>query len=57
MTVPQVFDALHKGLFKPNCGLTLVDFFIRHGLVTPEDEERYLEVQWHIRRPVGVSHP
>lgn len=57
MSVPQVLSALHAGRFKPNCGLTLVDFFIRHGLVTPDNEPNYLQIQWHIRRPVGVGYP
>lgn len=30
--------------FKYNCNLCLVDFFIRHGIVTPENEPDYIEL-------------
>ncbi|KAI9842118.1 MAG: hypothetical protein M1837_007479 [Sclerophora amabilis] len=36
--VQEVQEALRKGEFKPNCALVLVDFFVRHGLVTKETE-------------------
>jgi hypothetical protein len=57
MTVPQVIAALHRGEFKPNCGLILVNFLVRHSLVTPENEPNYLEIMWRMYRPLGVGHP
>lgn len=56
-TVPDVIKALRAGEFKPNCGLILIDFLVRHGLVTPENEPHYLELQWHMRRRIGVGVP
>ncbi len=35
--------------FKPNCSLAMIDFFIRHGLLTP-DEPDYLEILRGLRR-------
>ncbi len=30
--------------FKPNCAVVLIDFFLRHGLLTPADEPDYAEI-------------
>ncbi|ORY25161.1 NUDIX hydrolase domain-like protein [Naematelia encephala] len=57
LTIPEVLAALHSGQFKPNCGLVLVDFLIRHGLVTPEDEPNFIEITWRMRRRLGVAVP
>lgn len=57
LTVPQVVEALHSGEFKPNCGLILVDFFVRHGIVTPENEPNYLEISWRSHRRLAVAVP
>lgn len=35
--------------FKPNCNLALIDFFVRHGLLTP-DEPDYLEILSGLRQ-------
>ncbi|KAK2865406.1 hypothetical protein FQN49_003602 [Arthroderma sp. PD_2] len=48
--VDQVKEALSNGEFKPNCALVLIDFFIRHGLLTPENEKDYLEILARIHR-------
>lgn len=57
MTVPQVRENLASGKFKPNCGLILVDFLVRHGLVTPENEPNYIQLGWAMRRRIGVGVP
>lgn len=40
----QVLSRLRSGKFKPNCALVLLDFFIRHGLITPDNEPDYLKI-------------
>ena len=35
MTVRQTWDCLLRDEFKPNCGLVLIDFFIRWGFLRP----------------------
>jgi len=45
-----VLDALHAGEFKPNCGLILVDFLVRHGLVAPEEEPAFFDIIWRTKR-------
>ncbi|CAK4020877.1 hypothetical protein AC579_3229 [Lecanosticta acicola] len=50
MTVDQVREALLNGEFKPDSGAVLVDFFIRHGIVTPENEENFVEINMRLHR-------
>lgn len=57
MTVPEVLDRMHAGEFKPNCGAILVDFLMRHGLVTPETEPAFFEIKWRLTRRLGVAVP
>ncbi|KAL5497787.1 hypothetical protein ACEPAH_2718 [Sanghuangporus vaninii] len=44
LPLSEVVLRMHKGLFKPNCALVLIDFMIRHGHITPETEPNYLEI-------------
>ena len=50
MTIADVILALGRGKFKPNCALVLLDFFIRHGILTPENEPDYIEIVSRIHR-------
>ncbi|WEW57709.1 Nudix hydrolase superfamily protein [Emydomyces testavorans] len=49
-TVDETKAALANGEFKPNCAIVLIDFFIRHNVITPENEKDYLEIQARIHR-------
>ncbi|KAK6904942.1 hypothetical protein L486_02589 [Kwoniella mangroviensis CBS 10435] len=57
LTIPELIEALHSGDMKPNCGLIYVDFLIRHGLITPENEPNFLEISWRMRRTLQVAMP
>ncbi|WPH04735.1 Hypothetical protein R9X50_00763000 [Acrodontium crateriforme] len=48
-TVEQTKEALRNGEFKPNCALVLLDFFVRHGILTPEDDG-YIEIIARLHR-------
>lgn len=50
MPVPQVIDKMLANEFKPNCALVLLDFFIRHGLLTNESDTRFVEVSVTLRK-------
>ena len=52
MTVEEVQKAMHQGEFKPNCALVLLDFFIRHGILTAENEPDYFEICTRLHRPM-----
>lgn len=49
MSVDEVKSALAGGEFKPNCALVLLDFFVRHGVLTAE-EEGYIEIVARLHR-------
>ncbi|KAK1148861.1 hypothetical protein N8T08_008746 [Aspergillus melleus] len=49
-TVDEVAQALKRGQFKPNSGIVLVDFFIRHGILTPENDPNFLEIVSRLHR-------
>ncbi|KAI9827172.1 MAG: hypothetical protein M1832_005308 [Thelocarpon impressellum] len=50
MSVPEVQAALGRGEFKPNCALVLLDFFVRHGVLTSENERDYDEIVARLHR-------
>lgn len=49
MTVEEVKQALADGKFKPNCALVLLDFFVRHGILTEKDPG-YIEIVARLHR-------
>ncbi|KAF8314335.1 NUDIX hydrolase domain-like protein [Cantharellus anzutake] len=53
LSIDHVLDRLGNGLFKPNCALVLIDFFIRHGHITPELEPNFLEILTRIHGRFG----
>ena len=57
MDLPTVREHLFAADFKPNCGAILVDFLLRHGFITPENEPRMLEIRWALARPLGLAMP
>jgi len=50
LTVKEVQLAMAGGKFKPNCALLLVEFFVRHGVITAENEPDYLEIVSRLHR-------
>lgn len=48
--VEEVREALGRGEFKPNAAIVLLDFFIRHGIMTPENERDYIEIVTRLHR-------
>ncbi|KAF1964152.1 thiamine pyrophosphokinase-related protein-like protein [Bimuria novae-zelandiae CBS 107.79] len=49
-TVDEVKEHLAKGEFKPNCAAVMIDFFIRHGILTPEGEKDFIEIVARLHR-------
>ena len=50
LSLAHLKAALARGEFKPNCAFVLIDFFIRHGILTPENEPDYLEIVTRLHR-------
>ena len=50
MTVDEIKIALAEGEFTPANGCVVLDFFARHGILTPENEPHYVEAVSRLRR-------
>ncbi|KAF2645294.1 thiamine pyrophosphokinase-related protein-like protein [Massarina eburnea CBS 473.64] len=48
--IEEVKAAMATGEFKPNCAMVMIDFFIRHGILTPENEKDYVEIVARLHR-------
>ena len=53
LTLQETINSLRNKEFKPNCGLVMLEFLIRHGYIHPENELNYLEIvsRMHRRLP------
>ncbi|EUC50700.1 hypothetical protein COCMIDRAFT_31905 [Bipolaris oryzae ATCC 44560] len=49
-TVDEVQEAMRNGEFKPNCSLVVLDFLVRHGILTTENERDYIELVSRLHR-------
>ncbi|KAL2140084.1 hypothetical protein VTI28DRAFT_4263 [Corynascus sepedonium] len=56
-TVEEIQEQLAQGLWKPNCALVMLDFFARHGILTPENEPHYHELQRRAHRFIPLPGP
>ncbi|ANB13862.1 hypothetical protein AWJ20_4813 [Sugiyamaella lignohabitans] len=50
MDVETVKQELAKGSFKYNCALVMIDFFIRHGILTYENEPDFVNIAQRCHR-------
>ncbi|MCJ1401757.1 hypothetical protein MMC11_004974 [Xylographa trunciseda] len=48
--IEEVQKALAEEKFKPNCALVLLDFFVRHGILTVENEPEYTDIVVNLHR-------
>ncbi|TFY81869.1 hypothetical protein EWM64_g2136 [Hericium alpestre] len=44
MTLEETVAHMRRGEFKPNCAVVLLDFLIRRGIVTPDNEPDYMQI-------------
>ncbi|KXL49224.1 hypothetical protein M433DRAFT_27492 [Acidomyces richmondensis BFW] len=50
MPVREVQAALKAAEFKPDSAMVIIDFFIRHGIITADNEGQYVEICTRLRR-------
>ena len=57
MPVEEVRAVLDRGEFKTNSAVVMIDFFIRHGIITPENGPDYVEIvtRMHRRLPFPTT--
>lgn len=53
--VETVKEEMLTGEFKPNCAVVILDFFIRHGIITEDNEADYTEIATRLHRPIPVA--
>lgn len=57
LSVEEVQEALSNEEFKPNCALVILDFFVRHGIITPENEKEYAALVSRLHRKLPFPLP
>lgn len=57
MGTEEVREALRRGNFKPNTALVMPDFFVRHGVLTPENEPDYVQTVARLHRRLPFPGP
>ncbi|CAO1617436.1 unnamed protein product [Sympodiomycopsis kandeliae] len=57
LQVDDVRNKMASGQFKPNCALVIIDFLIRHGVITAENEPRYLEANSLLHNDIAMPGP
>lgn len=50
MDISHVLEALGKEEFKPNCAVVMIDFLVRRGIITRENERDYAEICARLHR-------
>ncbi|KAK3390871.1 NUDIX hydrolase domain-like protein [Podospora didyma] len=56
-TVEEIQEQLAQGLWKPNCAVVMLDFLLRHGIYTSENEPYYDELCERTHRYIGFPGP
>jgi 8-oxo-dGTP pyrophosphatase MutT (NUDIX family) len=49
-SIDEVKQAMANGEFKPNCALVVLDFLVRHGFLTSENEADFIEIVSRLHR-------
>ncbi|KAJ1738008.1 hypothetical protein LPJ78_005846 [Coemansia sp. RSA 989] len=57
LSIDGVLVHLKNDDFKPNCAVCVIDFLIRHGFITPENEPDFLRIIDNIHRPLPFPGP
>ncbi|KAI5457210.1 NUDIX hydrolase domain-like protein [Mariannaea sp. PMI_226] len=55
--IEQVKRDLAQGRYKPNCALVTLDFFIRHGILSEENEPALEQIKRRVRRDIPFPGP
>ncbi|KAH6635221.1 NUDIX hydrolase domain-like protein [Chaetomium sp. MPI-SDFR-AT-0129] len=56
-TVEEVQEQLAQGMWKPNCALVMLEFFARHGILTPDNDPHYAELNARAHRFIPFPGP
>ncbi|KAM0279822.1 hypothetical protein ACHAQH_004373 [Verticillium albo-atrum] len=56
-SIEEVQRQLAQGEFKPNCALVVIDFLIRHGILTRDNEPDFDEIKGRLHRELPFPGP
>lgn len=54
LSVEEVKAALLRHEFKPSCACVMIDFFVRHGIITAENDRDFVEIVARLHRRFGL---
>ncbi|KAI0381584.1 hypothetical protein F5Y04DRAFT_254882 [Hypomontagnella monticulosa] len=57
MTIEEVQKALLNGEFKPDSAAVLIDFLIRHGIMTADNEKDFIDISTRLHRRLPFRTP
>ncbi|CDH59826.1 thiamin pyrophosphokinase-related protein [Lichtheimia corymbifera JMRC:FSU:9682] len=53
----QVKKTILNGEWKPNCALVAIDFMIRHGIITADNEPNFIDISTRLHRRLEFPNP
>lgn len=53
----KITEVLKNNEFKPNCGMVVVEFMVRHGIINPTNEKDYLDIVSGFHNDIGFPGP
>ncbi|KAJ8121479.1 hypothetical protein ONZ43_g2078 [Nemania bipapillata] len=54
LSVDEVMSALRRREFKPSCACVMIDFFVRHGIITAENEGDFADIVSRLHRSLAL---
>lgn len=59
LSVDEVKTALSLHQFKPSCACVMIDFFVRHGIITADNDSDFAEIvsRLHRQLPLPTTYP
>ncbi|WAR59771.1 hypothetical protein PtB15_11B412 [Puccinia triticina] len=57
MGFDELAEALRLHMFKPDAAAVLIDFFVRHGLISQNNEPNYVVLSTLVKQPIFVPLP
>ncbi|KAI9318141.1 NUDIX hydrolase domain-like protein [Dichotomocladium elegans] len=53
----QLKKSMMDGLWKPNCAIVTIDFMIRHGIITADNEADFIDINTRLHRRLEFPNP
>ena len=57
MDMNQVKETILNNEWKPNCALVTIDFMVRHGIITADNEPDFIDISARLHRRLEFPNP